>query len=207
MKEIRLDLYRSLGVDNPERYLIQSQKPFSGDPLSENQMALTGTALDVQPHQQDEAHIMVHAVMVNNPLYAENLPMRQAMMAHINQHLASRLRKEVISLVKDPQLKQVLTQGGPLPPEVENQVAIRVAEISDRILKLDEARQSVLRGDSTDPIIKLQEEELRLKGKSLDLDKVIEMAKLKLQEVQMRLDDQNADMDRAAKLRIAMNKL
>lgn len=84
------------------------------DPLTENQMALTGKPLAVAAYQDHQAHIQAHQVLM------EQLP---TIAAHISEHLAAAMRVNVEKLtgVKLP------PAGAKLPPDVENQIAMLVA--------------------------------------------------------------------------------
>jgi len=210
MNAIRLDMYRAMGVDQPERYMKQQQQPYTGDPVTENSMALVGTPLRADPVQSDDAHIVTHAMLMQNPAFEENQGMKQIMLAHINEHLASKHRKEMIEMIaqRDPQAAEALMSNQQkFPPEMEQMIAIAAMEASDSVLKLDEAKARAMAGKSSDPIIEQQEREQDLQETKQNQDYNLAVGDQSLKEAEIMIDDQNADDDRAMKLRIEKLKL
>jgi hypothetical protein len=237
MKAIRLDLYRAMGVEQPERYMAEQTQPFTGDPVSENSAAMVGTPLAVAPAQNDDAHMVVHAMILQNPAYQENQSLKQIMLSHINDHMAAKQRKEFIEMMsqQDPQAAQALMQPAPqaqpgqsapppMPPEVEVAISIAAMNVSDAVLKLDEAKAAALAGKSVDPMIKLEEQKLELQAKKqqddLDValgkqitqnlkdqkDQELKRGDQTLEEAGMMIDDVNADEDRAMKKELELIK-
>jgi hypothetical protein len=203
-------MYRAMGVDQPERYMKQQQQPYTGDPVTENSMALVGTPLRADPVQSDDAHIVTHAMLMQNPAFEENQGMKQIMLAHINEHLASKHRKEMIEMIaqRDPQAAEALMSNQQrFPPEMEQMIAIAAMEASDSVLKLDEAKARAMAGKSSDPIIEQQEREQDLQETKQNQDYSLAVGDQSLKEAEIMIDDQNADDDRAMKLRIEKLKL
>ena len=155
MQEISLDLFRAMGVENPERYLAQGTQPITADPVTENTAAMLGSPLAAAPHQNHDAHITVHASVLNNPAYAENVAMRQVVMAHVNEHLGHKFRIEIVQLMGDPQLQQAVMSGQPLPPELENQVALAAANVADKLVELDAVKAQIMAGEHEDPDLRV----------------------------------------------------
>ena len=205
MREIRMDLYRAMGVEQPEKYMAQTQEPFSGDPVSENMAAVIGTPLKIEPYQNDDSHIKSHAMLVKNPAYAGNQQMQIILTSHINQHLAQKYRKDMVAQIQDPQLQQAIMQGGKLPPELENAIAQQVALASDAVLEIDTMKDQILADaqGGNDPLIEMQREELRLRELKENHDYDVAMKKLALQEAETMIKDVNTDLDREAKIKIA----
>ena len=116
-------MYVEMGVD-PERIQMilpnkeEEAKPL--DPLTENQNAITGKPLKAAEYQDHDAHIASHA-----PIAENNPPMQ----AHINEHLALKMRVQVQQLIGQP----LPPPGQPLPPQVENQLAIMVAKAMQQL--------------------------------------------------------------------------
>tara|TARA_R110000823_G_scaffold288766_2_gene407156 strand:+ start:14024 stop:16423 length:2400 start_codon:yes stop_codon:yes gene_type:complete len=206
MNSIRLDLYRAMGVESPERYMAQQQKPFVGDPVAENAAAMKGIPVHSTPTQHHDAHIAVHAMPLDNPAYAENQQMRQILMAHINEHLALKYQGEMMQMISqtDPEAAKALASGEQLPPEIEAAVSLAAANASDSILGLDKAKAQALIGEAEeDPIVEIQQEINRIREKDVDLKNTLERDKLKLKEIEVVIDDTNEDLDRAASIKKA----
>jgi len=210
MNAIRLDLYRAMGVESPERYLKQQQQPQSGDPVFENSIAMVGQPLTVQPHQNDDAHILVHSMILNNQAFKDNQGMRQIMTAHLNEHMAAKHRKEMVEMIAqhDPKAAQALMAGQQkIPPEIENAIALAAMQASDAVLKLDEVKLKAYEGEMIDPEQALRDKELDLRERKQQLDYTIDQAQLLLDEEQMQIDDSNEDADRSAKVMLETMKI
>lgn len=112
--------YIAIGLDSGEidRLLPPPQSGTPMDPLTENQLAVLGKPLKAAPYQDHAAHIKTHS-----PL-AQQSP---AMQAHIAEHVAMQMRVQIEKLIGQP-----LPQG-PLPPEIENQVAVMVAQATEAL--------------------------------------------------------------------------
>lgn len=111
-------MYTEMGID-PQRIEMllpnkqQQAKPL--DPLTENQNAIVGLPLKAADYQDHDAHIAAHAPI------AENNPSLQA---HINEHLALKMRIQVQQMIGRP----LPPPGQQMPPEIENQIAVAVAQ-------------------------------------------------------------------------------
>lgn len=122
MYAVLFDLYRALG-DEPSainQYLTApgQAKPF--DPLTENMNAIMGMPLEAGPMQDHAAHIQAHMPLAQMP----------AMQAHISQHMALQLRTQIEAQLGMP----LPPPGTPLPPQVENQIAILVAKATKALM-------------------------------------------------------------------------
>lgn len=116
LREAYKSVYRSMGMRDEEIALIlpepQQAKPM--DPLSENQAAITGAPLKAAPYQDHKAHIEVHSPLGEIP----------SMQAHIAEHMALQMRQQIERIIGQP----LPPPGTPLPPEIENQIAVLVAK-------------------------------------------------------------------------------
>jgi hypothetical protein len=92
-----------------------------------------------------------------------------AAMAHINEHIALEMRKQIemamgMPLPTEEQNKQV-------PPELADKIAMMAAQASQQILKKDQqqAQQQQAQQQAQDPVVQMQQQELALKEKDLAL--------------------------------------
>ncbi|MEB3703389.1 hypothetical protein Bealeia2_02085 (plasmid) [Candidatus Bealeia paramacronuclearis] len=108
---------RTLGIENIDEVLITPDSGTPLDPVSENMRALSGASLGVAPWQNHVAHIQVHEAFL-----AQNPQLSPVLMAHIAEHQAQlyALQMQMMTGVELP-----LNQD--LPPAVQNQVALMVA--------------------------------------------------------------------------------
>lgn len=116
------NMYVEMGVDERkiEAILPPPDKAVPTDPLTENQMALTGKPVAVGPWQDHQAHIKAHQVL------AEQVP---NLAAHIAEHLAAAMRVNVEKLLGIT----LPPAGTKLPPEVENRLAVLVAQALEQL--------------------------------------------------------------------------
>lgn len=119
MREAFKELYVAMGVEpgKIDRLLPPPQSGQPMDPLTENQLAVLGKPLKAAPYQDHQAHIQVHMPLGQTP----------AMQAHIAEHVAMQMRAQIEALIGRP-----LPQG-PMPPEIENQVAVLVAKATQAL--------------------------------------------------------------------------
>lgn len=116
IREAYKQMYEAMG--EPEQkiamMLPEPQQAQPMDPLTENQMAITGGQLRAGPAQDHEAHIQVHSALGEIP----------AMQAHIAEHMALQMRQQVERIIGQP----LPPPGTPLPPQIENQIAVLTAK-------------------------------------------------------------------------------
>lgn len=122
-------MLRVLGCDAQEiaRLMPAPAQGQPSDVVTEFQFALKSMPLMAGPMQAHEAHLRAHIGQMQLP----NLPppIVQALMAHCADHLAWFYRLEASKAVGVP-----LQPGQPLPPEVEAQVAMLVADATQQIV-------------------------------------------------------------------------
>lgn len=214
MKTIRLDMYRAMGVESPERYLAKPPQPISADPITEVSTMLTGAPVAAAPHQDHDAHVIIKSKVLKNPAYVDNVQFLQAVQANINEHLAQKYKQEMIQMIGDPQVGQALSNGQQLTPEQQNMIAQKAVEVADQLNEYDKMKEAALSGLSGDPMIKLQEREVGIKEQEVQLkavqikkDGLMEAASHQVKLMQMLLDDENKDLDRISKELISTSKI
>lgn len=111
------NMYTSMGVDPGKiaRLLPPPEQAQPSDPLTENQNALNGKPLAAGEYQDHQAHIASHQVL------ADQVPTLQA---HIAEHLGMQMRVNVQKALG----VQLPPLGTKLPPEMENHIAVLVAQ-------------------------------------------------------------------------------
>ena len=142
------------------------------------------------------------ATLINNPAYKENMPMVQTLASHIQEHLAMKYRSSIVQMIQDPQLQQAVMSGQPLPPEMENQIALLAANASDSIMKLDEEKAKIMSGEKksvAEQQLEIQQEDLDLRKAKLALDSKIHSDEMGLEEAKLMIDDENTDLERQRK--------
>lgn len=159
------------------------------DPLSEN-MAILGQKPVVAGAAQDHAaHIAVHQAVMGLPGGA----------AHISEHLGWQMRTQVEQTIGHP----LPPPGAPLPPDVENQVAVLVAQAMAQIQAQAVAGQP---GGPEDPQMKVAQQALQVQA--LDIQQKIAAAQMdsKTKITIANIQSQDKAADRANRLQIARTK-
>ena len=197
MEQIGMELFQAMGIDEPQRYLKKKQQPISADPITENMAVMKGAPLQAKPEQNHDAHLVTHALILQNKTYQGNQQMMQLLTSHIQDHMALKYRQEMMQMIQNPQMQQALMSGQPLPPEMENQVALMAANAADQVNQLDIEKEKILSGekDKEDPVSK----QIELQQMELDLKRQVHMDKIALEESKMIIDDENKDEDRLLK--------
>jgi len=116
-------MYVEMGIEPEKIDAILPQKnvaPQPLDPLTENQNAIVGLPLKAGEYQDHDAHIAALA-----PIAQDNPNLQ----VHINEHLALKLRVQVQQMIGQP----LPPPGTPMPPEMENQLAIMVAQAMQQL--------------------------------------------------------------------------
>jgi hypothetical protein len=122
MRAATQQMYVEMGVDPQKIEMLLPQKQQQArplDPLTENQNAIMNLPLKAGEYQDHDAHIASHAPI------AENNP---ALQAHINEHLALKMRVQVQQITGP-----LPPPGQPLPPEIENQIAMATAQAMQQL--------------------------------------------------------------------------
>jgi hypothetical protein len=208
MQQISMELFAAMGVEEPQRYLAQSQQPMSANPITENMAAMKGTPLQAQMDQNHDAHIVTHGTILRNPAYKENPQLQQILMGHITEHLAMKYQQEMMQMIQDPQMQQALMmaqqQGQPLPMEMQNQIALMAADASDKVLQFDEEKAKIMAGDvDKNEQIEIQKQDLALRAQA-EMNKLkIHDDKMDLEEAKLMTTDENEDEDRKLRLKEA----
>lgn len=160
-------MYREMGIDDQviEAILPNKQKQAVPlDPLTENQNAIMGMPLKAGEYQDHDAHIAAHA-----PIAGEN----QNLQAHINEHLALKLRMQVQEVLGMP----LPPPGQPMPPEIENQLAIAVAQAMQQLAPLYKPQPQQ---PPIDPLVQVEAMKVEEKAASDKRDADVKMAVAKL---------------------------
>jgi hypothetical protein len=162
-----------LGVKNADKLVPTDDDMTPRDPVSENMAFLNGKPTKAFIYQDHDAHIAVHTSMMQDPLLMAQIgqnPQAQKMMAeiqaHVAEHLAFAYRKRV-----EEQL------GVPLPPpdetmpeDAEVMLSRLVAQGAQQVLAASkgQAAQQQAQQMQQDPVMQMQQEELKIRKQDAD---------------------------------------
>ena len=184
LREAYRQMYVEMGVAPEKIELIlapERQKPRPLDPLTENQNAIVGVPLIAGAYQDHDAHIAAHA-----PIAQDN-PVLQA---HINEHLAMKMRQQVEQIIGQP----LPPPGMPMPPELENQLAVMVAQAMQQLAPMYKPQPEV------DQMAQVEMQKLQIKQADNERDAQVELAKA-------QMEAQTDAANRASREKIAAMKL
>jgi hypothetical protein len=209
--ELNRQMLEVLGIKNIGKLVPSAEDQKPRDPVSENMNILNGKPVKAFVYQDHEAHIQVHMSAMQDPkiaaLVGQN-PQAQtimsAMMAHINEHVAFEYRKQIEEQLGLPLPKM----DEELPPEVEVEISRMMAAAAGKLLQKDqaEAAQQQAQQAAQDPIVQMQQEELRLKEREVALkekkvavDSVATIEKIKVEQSRIAAQKEIAGMQIGAK--------
>jgi hypothetical protein len=184
LREAYRQMYVEMGIAPEKIELIlmpEKQKPRPLDPLTENQNAIVGVPLIAGAYQDHDAHIAAHApIAQDNPI----------LQAHINEHLAMKMRQQVEQIIGQP----LPPPGMPMPPELENQIAVMVAQAMQQLAPMYKPQPEV------DQLAQVEMQKLQIKQADNERDAQVEMAKA-------QIEAQTDAANRASREKIAAIKL
>jgi hypothetical protein len=184
LREAYRQMYVEMGVAPEKIELIlapERQKPRPLDPLTENQNAIVGMPLVAGAYQDHDAHIAAHApIAQDNPI----------LQAHINEHLALKMRQQVEQIIGQP----LPPPGMPMPPELENQIAVMVAQAMQQLAPMYKPQPEV------DQLAQVEMQKLQIKQADNERDAQVELAKA-------QMEAQTDAANRASREKIAAMKL
>jgi len=158
-REAHLRMLRALRVEDPESLLPDKARLHRCDPVTENALAMTGHPLKVFQDQNHDAHNAVHLgdlkIMVAQGSPSAQM-FQQVILPHIAEHEAMAMRLKMMQAM-GMQLPPVNLYAQPgddeeevveLPPEVENQIAVKAAGVMQQLLQqLAQAQQAATGGE------------------------------------------------------------
>jgi len=178
MPYLHRQMLEALGIKNAKKLVIvkdeDEMKP--RDPISENMDFINSKPVKAFIYQDHEAHIQVHMNLLQDPkiqmLMGQN-PNAQSMMAasqaHIAEHLAFQYRQQVEEQAGVP----LPPPDSDMTPELELHISRLAAAASTQLLQKNQAEAQMAQNQQAaqDPIVQLQQEELKIKQGELDLKK------------------------------------
>ena len=193
MELLHRQMLHALNVQNVD-LIIQSQgQVVSMDPVTENQMVMSGKPITVFQQQDHDAHIKVHTAFMQDPIYQQFVsqsPNAQsfvgAMQQHLAEHFAYSYRRQ-LELKLGVSLPQM---GEQLPPDIENDVAKLASVAADRLLQQHNQEQAAAKQqqEANDPLTIMQREELRIKSEAVKVKKAEAEADAKYKEDKIALE-------------------
>jgi len=182
-----------LGIPNADKLVPTEDDQKPKDPISENMNVLKGVPVKAFIYQDHDAHIAAHMNFMKDPQTAAMLgqnPMAQAiqgaLMAHIAEHFGFAYRRQIEERV-----------GMALPPpdmemsDVEEVAMSRfVAQASQQVLQMHmaEAQQQQAQQMAQDPLIQMQQQDLKIKESEVQRKAQKDMADIQIQQERLEIE-------------------
>jgi len=194
-----------LGIKNAQKLVQTDDDKLPADPISENMNVMNLKPVKAFLYQDHEAHIKVHMSAMQDPLIQQMVgqnpqaPMiAQAMQAHIMEHVAFAYR----SKIEEALGAELPKPDAKMEPDVEVQLSRLVAQAAPMVLQqsqtvaAQQAAQAAAQQAAQDPVIQMQQQELQLKAKDLELkaQKMTMDAAAKADELELKKEQLQAEM-------------
>jgi hypothetical protein len=163
-----------LGIKNAQKLVPLEDDEQPTDPITENMNALRGKPMKAFIFQDHDAHIAAHTMFMQDPLMAKQIAqnpqvnaINAGLQAHVAEHLGFHYRKQM-----EEQMGVTLpSPEDKLPPEIEAELAKLIAQASGQLLNKNKALAAQQQAEqmAQDPLIQMQQQELKLKESELQL--------------------------------------
>ena len=163
-----------MGIKDADKLVPMDDDMKPLDPVTENQHILMMRPVKAFLMQDHQAHIAVHMSAMQDPKIQQLLQgnpqapmMQQAMMAHINEHLAFEYRRQIEMQLGMPLPPEKTEEGDDnyLSPEVEARLAPMLAQAAQQLLLTNQQQvaQQQAQQQAQDPLVQIQMQELQIK--------------------------------------------
>ena len=194
-----------LGIKNAQKLvkLPEDQKP--RDPITENQDILMMKPVKAFLYQDHQAHITCHMSAMKDPKIMQIIGqnpqaqmMQSAMMAHISEHVAYEYRKQMemtmgLELPFHPDEDD--EDEREIPEAMEVQISQLAAKASQQLLQRDTQEMQAQQAQQAqqDPIIQMQQQELAIKQKEVEIKEKKLMADSAAKADQLQIERDRID--------------
>jgi hypothetical protein len=185
-----------LGIKNASKLVPMEEDAIPIDPVAENQALLNGKPVKAFIQQSHEAHIQVHMAAIQSPKVQQLMQMNPAAqsimaaaMAHINEHIAFEMRKQIEMAMGMPLPTE--EQNKEVTPELADKIAMMAAQASQQILQKDkqQAQQQQAQQQQQDPVVQMQQQELQIKQQELKLKEQKQAMEAAAKADQLRIEE------------------
>jgi hypothetical protein len=184
-----------LGIKNGEKLVPSPDDEDPKDPISENMAFLKGEPTKAFIYQDQDAHIAAHTSFMKDPMIAATMgqnPMAQQMMAAIQAHIAEHLGFMYRRKIEEQMGVPLPPPNEKLPEDVEVQLSKLIADASAQLLQKNtaEAQQKQAQQQAQDPLIQMQQAELKIKGDEVARKAAKDQAEMALAQARLQIDAQ-----------------
>ena len=207
MKEAYRKMYIALNIKDIDDILMPDFAPAPKDPIQENMDAMMGMPLKAFIQQNHDAHVQAHIAFMQNPQTQQNPQSMAALQAHIQEHQALKYRIQVEEMLAQQGIE--LPQPGPdgqmpqLPPELESQIAVAAAQVTQQITGQEQAIAQAIAAQQQDPEREMFQQQLELEFEKLKQRDRDSERKAQLERERIESQEEQTDVRIAAELQKA----
>ena len=207
MKEAFRKMYIALNIKDIDDILIPDIPPAPKDPIQENMDAAMSMPLKAFIQQNHDAHIQAHVAFMQNPQNQQNPQVTGGLQAHIQEHQALKYRMQVEEMLGQQGMQ--LPQPGPdgqmpqLPPEMESQIAIAAAQVTQEITGQAQALAQAQAAQQQDPAREMFDAQMDLELEKLKQRDRDSERKAQLERERIESQEQQTDIRVASELQQA----
>jgi len=200
IKEAYRRMYQALGTENIEAlFAPDPPPPVPMDPASENSAALMGAPLMAFPDQAHQIHIEVHLTFLESGAGMTNPATIPLMVSHIFQHVSLEAQNQADAQMPEqqPPMQQIpgMQQGGMMPPPPPPNPAKEAlkAQLELEIMKQIMPRIEEILSPGDDGVVTLKQQELAIRAKENEDDKMIAEERIKLDKAKLKQKDRSEE--------------
>ena len=207
MKEAFRKMYIALNIKDIDDILIPDIPPAPKDPIQENMDAVMSMPLKAFIQQNHDAHIQAHVAFMQNPQNQQNPQVMGGLQAHIQEHQALKYRMQVEEMLGQQGMQ--LPQPGPdgqmpqLPPEMESQIAMAAAQVTQEITGQAQALAQAQAAQQQDPAREMFDAQMDLELEKLKQRDRDSERKAQLERERIESQEQQTDIRVASELQQA----
>ena len=207
MKEAFRKMYIALNIKDIDDILIPDIPPAPKDPIQENMDAAMSMPLKAFIQQNHDAHIQAHVAFMQNPQNQQNPQVTGGLQAHIQEHQALKYRMQVEEMMAQQGMQ--LPQPGPdgqmpqLPPEMESQIAMAAAQVTQEITGQAQALAQAQAAQQQDPAREMFDAQMDLELEKLKQRDRDSERKAQLERERIESQEQQTDIRVASELQQA----
>ena len=201
IKEAYRRMYQALGTENIEAlFAPDPPPPVPMDPASENSAALMGAPLMAFPDQAHQIHIEVHLTFLESGAGMTNPATIPLMVSHIFQHISLEAQNQADAQMPEqpqPMQQQIpgMQQGGMMPPPPPPNPAKEAlkAQLELELMQQVMPRIEEILSPGDDGVVTLKQQELAIRAKENEDDKMIAEERIKLDKAKLKQKDQSEE--------------
>ena len=196
IKESYRRMYQALGTENIEAlFAPDPPPPVPMDPASENSAALMGAPLMAFPDQAHQIHIEVHLSFLESGAGMTNPAAVPMMVSHIFQHISLEAQNQANEQMPDqPAPVPAMQQGGMMMPPPPNPAKEALkAQLELEIMEQIMPRIEEILSPGDDGVVTLKQQELAIRAKENEDDKMIAEERIKLDKAKLKQKDRSEE--------------